>query len=94
MRPSQPPELGAWSQVDPPPLLDALVRQRARAVLERRRAEAAPTREESRPAAAPLNAAAPSRVAAQGPGYALGLLAYGAQLVDNAVRLLWRAVAG
>jgi hypothetical protein len=88
------PDLRAWSQQDPPPALEALVRQRAMTVLERRRAETASARQElRRPAAAP-NAAGPSRVAAKAPGYAFELLAYGAQLTGSAARLLWRAVAG
>lgn len=94
MRRSDPPDLGAWSQVEPPPALDTLVRQRAMAELQRHRTEAAPARQASRPGQAPLPAAGRSRAAAPGPGYALGMLAHFAQLTGSAVRLLWRAVAG
>ena len=88
------PDLRAWSQLEPPPALDALVRQRAMTVLERRRAETASAGQESRRGAGAPNAAGPSRVTAKAPGYAFGLLAYGAQLTGSAARLLWRAVAG
>jgi hypothetical protein len=78
------PELGSWSQVEPPAALDALVRQRVTAVLERRRTEEAPP---------PVPAHLPVP-AAQRPGYPLTLMAYAAQLADSAARLIWRAGAG
>ena len=77
------PGFGAWNQVEPPAALDALVRQRTTAVLERRRTEA----HQPSPARSPV-------AAAQRPDYPLGTMAYVAQLVDSAVRLIWRAVAG
>ena len=83
MRRSDHPDLSAWSQVEPPPALDALVRQRATAVLERRRAEALQPR------------GTPSLVpAAKRPGFALEIVAYAAQITGSAARLIWRAVAG
>jgi hypothetical protein len=77
------PELAAWSQVDPPASLDALVRQRANAVLERRRADAPPL--------IPARSLVP---AGQRPGQALGSLTYAAQLFESATRLMRRAVTG
>jgi hypothetical protein len=95
MRQNQHPDLGAWSRVEPPASLDALVRERAAAVLELRRTEAPPLT----PARSPLPArpAAPvrsPRLVAKGLGYALAILAYAAQGVDGAARLFRRAVAG
>jgi len=92
MRQNQHSELGAWSRVEPPAALDALVRDRAAAVLERRRAEAPLV-----PALSPqVRFAAPAAAAVLGTEvlrYARALAARGAQLVDGAARLVRRAVA-
>jgi hypothetical protein len=100
MRQNQHPDLGTWSREEPPASLDALVRERALAVLERRRAEAPPltralsalsTRSE-----VGARSAAPARSRLLGSkvlGYARALAARGAQVVDGATRLFRRAVA-
>ena len=87
-----PGELAGFTRVEPPAFLDALVKQRAGALLERRRAELAegptvPAADSPAPAASTLSGA-------EACSYAFGLLAYGIQLADGVARLIWHAMAG
>ena len=98
-------ELDDFARVEPPAFLDQLVQQRVGTVLEQRRAALAPrlSREQSwgEQAAREQSWAAESSAArrtglgrAEAWVYALGFLAYGAQVADGLARLIWRAMSG
>jgi hypothetical protein len=86
------------TQVDPPAQLDALVRERAHCVL---RSQARVVQAESRHSHPDPNAGGDERarrpIALPAPEqwvYAAGLVAYGAQALSSAARVLWRSVLG
>jgi hypothetical protein len=86
------PSLGDFARVEPPAWLDELVRQRVGARLEQRRGELAePAAADSAPAA---KASASGLGRAEAWAYAVGFLAYGAQVADSLARLMWRALTG
>lgn len=87
-----PGELADFTRVEPPAFLDALVKQRAGALLERRRAELAEG--PNTPAADALAPVASRLNGAEACAYAFGLLAHGIQLADGLARLIWHAMAG
>jgi len=84
-----PAELADFTRVEPPAFLDALVKQRAGEVLERRRTEQAeaPAAGTSAPVASRLSGA-------EACAYGVGLLAHGIQLADGVARLIWQAITG
>jgi hypothetical protein len=90
-----PAELGDLLRVPPPAFLDALVKQRVGEVLEHRRAErAGQGADAKRPSATQPLPSTPGISSAEAWTYALGFLAYGAQLADGVARMLWRAMTG
>ena len=86
-----PAELADFTRVEPPAFLDALVKQRASVVLERRRTELAESNGSASSGVAP---AASGLTGAEVCAYAFGLLAHGVQLADGVARSIWRAIAG
>ena len=91
-----PAELADFTRAEPPAFLDALVKQRAGALLACRRSELAQSaaREVAAPALDGRLSAASRLSGAEACAYAVGLLAYGAQLVDGVARSLWHAITG
>jgi len=92
-----PAELGDFLRVQPPAFLDALVKQRVASVLERRRAELAEQGAGAQPGSDRSDARAPAQHVisqAEAWSYALGFLAYGAQLADGVARTIWHAMTG
>jgi hypothetical protein len=83
-----PSEFGDMLRTEPPAFLDALVKERMGSVLEQRRAELS---EEPREAGLSPSGDIGS---AEAWTYAVGFLAYGAQLADGLARMLWRAMTG
>jgi hypothetical protein len=88
-----PAELADFTRIEPPAFLDALVKQRAGDVLERRRSELAEASADA-PAASGLTPVASRMSGAEVCAYAFGLLAYGIQLADGVARLIWHAMTG
>ena len=89
-------ELGEFLRAPPPAFLDALVKQRVGSVLEQRRTELAEQRADA-PAPGQKSALEPRYPAlgrAEAWSYALGFLAYGAQLADGVARMIWHAMTG
>ena len=89
-----PAELVQFTRVEPPAFLDALVQQRAGAILERRRTELAQANPADAPEAGAPAAAGSELNGAEACSYAFGLLAYGIQLADGVARSIWHAIAG
>jgi hypothetical protein len=82
-----PAELGDFMRAEPPAFLDALVKERMGCVLERQRAELS-----EQPAETTRSPSGIGSVEAW--TYAVGFVAYGAQLADGVARMLWRALIG
>jgi hypothetical protein len=98
-----PAELGDFLRAPPPAFLDALVKQRVGQVLEQRRVALAGQRADARrpwpsqrdeplPSSPALDTSTLHTLEAW--TYALGFLAYGAQLADGVARMIWRAMTG
>lgn len=89
-----PTELGEFLRAPPPAFLDALVKQRVSSLLEQRRTKLAEQRADA-PAPGQKRALEPGYPAlsrTEAGAYALGFLAYGAQLADGVARMIWHAM--
>ena len=83
-----PAELGGFLRAEPPAFLDALVKERMGSVLERQRAEL------GEQAAKTRRSPSVHISRAEAWTYAVGFVAYGAQLADGMARMLWHALSG
>jgi hypothetical protein len=93
-----PAEFGDFLHAPPPAFLDALVKQRVGSVLGQRRADLAEQRAHVLPPLPGQKGAIEPRYPALSRtetwSYALGFLAYGAQLADGVARMIWHAMTG